>query len=95
MLRGGKANLGSCGVPRWEENLPEETVLGLTLQHAEVGVQGFHLTCDDGTQLAIKGIKEKQAGYHITPLFMGPDPADKGLLVRRHSPFGHQDFLLN
>lgn len=42
----------------WEKKHPEKTALGLTLQHAEIGIQRLHLTCDNGTELAIKGKKK-------------------------------------
>ena len=49
----------------WEKKHLEKTALGLTLQHAEIGIQCLHLTCDNGTELAVKGKKKKNAGYHI------------------------------
>lgn len=55
-----QADLGSTRVRRGEENLPEETVPGLTLQHAEVSIQCFHFTCDNGTELAVRGIRRKK-----------------------------------
>lgn len=75
---------------------PKEAVLGLTLQRAEVGIQCFHLTSDNGTQLAIKGITNKRqvTTFYWKLLCMGLAPANKGLLVRRHAAFG-QDFLFN
>lgn len=42
------------------EQHPEETVLRLTLQHAEVGIQRLHLACDHGTELAREGIEKMQ-----------------------------------
>lgn len=73
---------------RWEKKHQEETALGLTLQFAEIGIQCLHLTCDDGTELAIKGKKMQVITLYWTSLFQGLDPAHKGLSVRRPSPFG-------
>lgn len=73
----------------WEKKHLEETALGLTLQHAEIGIQCLHLTCDNGTELAVKGKKKMQViTLYWTFLFHGLDRAHKGLSVRRPSPFG-------
>ena len=72
---------------RWEKKHQEETALGLTLQLAEIGIQCLHLTCDDGTELAIKG--KKNAGYHIVLdiSVSGPRPCPQ-------RPFSEKTFSL-
>lgn len=56
---------------RWGKNHPEETVQRLTLQHAEIGIQCFHLSRDNGTELAIKGIFKKcRLSYDIGNLYL-------------------------
>lgn len=49
---------GCKGVDK-REKLQEEAVSELTLQHAEVGIQGFHLTSNNGAQLVRKGMRGK------------------------------------
>lgn len=71
----------------WEKKHPEETALGLTLQHAEIGIQRLHLTCDNGTELAIKG--KKNAGYHIVP-----DISVSGPRQCPQRPFSEKTFSL-
>lgn len=77
----GKANLESAKSGKGGKNHPEETVQRLTLQHAEIGVQCFHLSRDNGTELAIRRNFKKMQVIIIywKPLFMGLNPVSKRL----------------
>lgn len=51
--------VGEGGLTRERERLQEEAISELTLQHAEIGIQGFHLASNNGAQLVRKGMRGK------------------------------------